>query len=86
SLPSEFSKFVVKKGSIALDGVSLTVADIQRESLSVYLIPQTSKLTTLGKKKKGDSINVEVDLLAKYIVKDTKKTDLEGLLKRYEYI
>jgi len=86
SLLSEFSKFVAMKGSIAVDGVSLTVADLARESFTVYLIPHTLKITTLGKKKKGDGLNIETDLLAKYISRHTQKPDLQTLLKKYDYI
>ncbi|MBU1853604.1 MAG: riboflavin synthase [Candidatus Omnitrophica bacterium] len=86
TLPIEFSKLVVEKGSITLDGVSLTVASVSRESLTVYLIPHTLKVTTFGNKKKGDSLNVEIDLLAKYVAKQTKKSDLENILKKYDYI
>ncbi len=86
SLPSEFSKFVAIKGSIAVDGVSLTVADLARESFTIYLIPHTLKTTTLGKKKKGGDLNIETDLLAKYISRHIQKPDLQNLLKKYDYI
>ena len=85
SLPEEFSNFVVEKGSIALDGISLTVAGVERKNFTVYLIPHTLKVTTLGNKKKGDSLNTETDLLAKYIAKHVKKPTLESLLKKYQY-
>ncbi len=86
SLPPEFSSFTAKKGSISLDGVSLSIADVDRTSFIVYLIPHTLKVTTLGKKKKGDLINVETDLLAKYLAQKTQKSDLKDLLKKYDYI
>ena len=86
SLPAEFSKFAAEKGSITLDGVSLTIAAVSGKDFTVYLIPHTLKITTLGKKKKGDSINVETDLLAKYLSRQTQKTDLEEVLKKYNYI
>ncbi len=86
SLPAEFSRFVVKKGSVAVDGASLTVADVERESFTVYLIPHTLKATTFGNKKKSDTVNVETDLIGKYIAKNAEKPDLNSLLKRYEYI
>ncbi len=85
SLPEEFSNFVVEKGSIALDGISLTVAEVKRRNFTVYLIPHTLKVTTLGSKKKGDSLNIETDLLAKYIAKHVQKPTLESLLKKYQY-
>ncbi|MDP8230833.1 MAG: riboflavin synthase [Candidatus Gorgyraea atricola] len=86
SLSAEFSGFVVEKGSIALDGISLTVANVTRETFTVYLIPHTLKVTTFGKKKKGDFLNVETDLLAKYLAKQTQKPSLENVLKKYNYI
>jgi riboflavin synthase len=86
SLPSDFSKFVVEKGSITIDGVSLTAAEVSRNSFTVYLIPHTLKITTLGKKKKGDPVNIETDLLAKYVVKENRKNSLQDLLERYDYI
>ncbi|PIW67417.1 MAG: riboflavin synthase, partial [Candidatus Omnitrophica bacterium CG12_big_fil_rev_8_21_14_0_65_42_8] len=66
SLPKEFSKFVVDKGSVALDGTSLTVAAVSKDNFTVYLIPHTFKNTALGIKKKGDFINVETDIIGKY--------------------
>ncbi len=86
SLPAEFSKLVAEKGSITLDGVSLTVASLARESFTVYLIPHTLKNTTLQNKKKTDPVNVEIDLIAKYLSRHLQKTDLKGLLKKYDYI
>lgn len=86
SIPAEFSKFVVEKGSIALDGISLTVANVTRETFTAYLIPHTLKVTTFGKKKKGDFLNVETDLLAKYLAKQTQKPNLENVLKKYNYM
>ena len=86
SLPPEFSRFVAKKGSIAVDGVSLTVAGLIREGFIIYFIPHTLKNTTLGKKKRGDSLNIETDLLAKYLSRHTQRPDLQDLLKKYDYI
>lgn len=86
SLAAEFLNLIVPKGAIAVDGVSLTVADVSREGFLVYLIPHTLKVTTLDKKKEGDSVNVEIDLLAKYLVKHIQKPSLQDLLKKYKYI
>jgi riboflavin synthase len=57
----------VEKGSITVDGVSLTVVDSQDEEFSVALIPTTLELTTLGFREPGDIVNLEVDVLAKYV-------------------
>jgi riboflavin synthase len=62
-------RFVVEKGSIALDGVSLTVVDIDDAGFSVSLIPETLDRTTLGTAGPGRSVNIEVDVLAKYVEK-----------------
>jgi riboflavin synthase len=62
-------RYVVEKGSIALDGVSLTVAAVDDESLTVALIPETRRRTTLGHARPGTNVNVEVDVLAKHLEK-----------------
>jgi riboflavin synthase len=68
-IPSELSKYVVHKGSITFDGVSLTVNDISGDVVSLSLIPETLRLTTLGTKQVGSKVNVEADILAKHIEK-----------------
>ncbi len=60
-------RYVVLKGSIAVDGVSLTVADVTATSFSFAMIPHTAQMTTLGFKQEGELVNLEVDLMAKYI-------------------
>jgi len=67
ALPAELARFVVEKGSIALDGVSLTVASLADGRFGVALIPHTLAVTTLGGVRAGDRLNVEVDLLGKYV-------------------
>jgi riboflavin synthase len=62
-------RYVVEKGSIAVDGVSLTVVEVDSEGFSVSLIPETLDRTTLGSVSEGDPVNLEVDMLAKYAVK-----------------
>jgi riboflavin synthase len=68
-IPTDLSKYVVHKGSITFDGVSLTVNDISGNTVSLSLIPETLRLTTLGTKQVGDKLNVEADILAKHIEK-----------------
>jgi riboflavin synthase len=68
-LPKELMKYVVHKGSITLDGISLTVNDIADDVIAVSLIPETLKVTTLGYKNPGDKVNVEADVLAKHVEK-----------------
>jgi riboflavin synthase len=67
--PRELTMQMVSKGSIAVDGVSLTLVDVEPERFSVALIPHTMANTTLGFKRAGDAVNLETDLLAKYVAK-----------------
>ena len=70
-VPKKLSKYVVKKGSIAIDGISLTVVDVIKNKASVCLIPHTMKITNFKFKKVGDKLNIETDILGKYILKQT---------------
>lgn len=65
--PQRLKKYVVPKGSIAVDGVSLTVNRLQGSSFSVFLLPHTLEMTTLGMKKARNSINLEIDIIGKYV-------------------
>jgi riboflavin synthase len=67
--PPEIVRYIVEKGSIAVDGVSLTVTEVDAKGFSVSLIPETLERTTLGSVSEGDPVNLEVDMLAKYAVK-----------------
>ncbi len=66
-IPVELSRYVVEKGSITVDGVSLTVAEVRPKSFTVWTIPHTREVTTLGARKPGDPVNIECDLLGKYV-------------------
>ena len=66
-VPEEFSHYLADKGSIAVDGCSLTVCDVQQDLFAVWLIPHTLSLTSLESLKAGDLVNLEFDLLAKYV-------------------
>ena len=68
-IPVELMKYVVLKGSITIDGISLTVNDVTSDTVSFSLIPETLRVTTLGQKQAGDPVNVEVDIMAKHIEK-----------------
>ncbi|MDQ2750067.1 MAG: riboflavin synthase [Actinomycetota bacterium] len=68
-LPGEMARFVAEKGSIAVDGVSLTVSAVGPEWFEVGLIPETLRATTLGARQPGDPVNLEVDVLAKYVAR-----------------
>ena len=88
-IPEGQEAFFVEKGSVALDGVSLTIARIQKDSFTVCMIPHTAKMTTLSQRKAGDLLNVETDILGKYILRsaclasqdDNDKRLLEKLQK-----
>ena len=65
--PPELLKYIIKKGSIAIDGISLTVTEVTATCFSVSLIPHTAAETTLGFKKPGDEVNLETDIIGKYV-------------------
>jgi riboflavin synthase len=67
ALPAEFAGYVAFKGSIAIDGISLTVAEVRPASFVVWIIPHTLTMTNLRAKPAGDFVNLEFDLLAKYV-------------------
>lgn len=72
-LPREFAQYVVFKGSIAINGISLTVADTREQSFVVWIIPHTLAMTNLRQTKPGDAVNLEFDLLAKYVERILQK-------------
>lgn len=65
--PDDILKYCIKKGSIAVDGISLTIVDISKKAFTVVIIPHTAKMTTIGSKKIGDRVNLESDIIAKYV-------------------
>ncbi|WP_101477072.1 riboflavin synthase [Candidatus Nitrosotalea bavarica] len=67
-VPKELSKYIIKKGSVTVDGISLTVVDVLKDQFSVSIIPHTLKITNLSYKKVGDKVNIETDILGKYIL------------------
>ena len=75
NLPRSWAKLLVEKGSVAVDGVSLTVVDVESERFSVALIPHTLEVTTLGQRQTGDVVNLEADLLAKYVQRQLESHD-----------
>ena len=72
--PPEILRYLVEKGSVTVDGVSLTVSAVGRDWFEVGLIPETLRATTLGGKSPGDPVNIEVDVLAKYVEKLVRGT------------
>jgi len=73
SAPKELLRYIAPKGSVALDGVSLTVNEVKNGRFGVNIIPHTLKATTFGTLKKGDRVNLEVDLLARYVARLAKR-------------
>jgi riboflavin synthase len=72
------SRYVVEKGSITVDGVSLTVVDALEDGFTVAVIPHTAAVTTLGVRREGDRVNLEVDIVAKYIERLVSREDHDG--------
>ena len=73
SFPREYEKYIVEKGSIAVDGVSLTVASVKPGQFTVQIIPHTFNLTTIKRMKPGDTVNLEFDMIGKYVVETVEK-------------
>ncbi|MPZ11655.1 MAG: riboflavin synthase [Kiloniellaceae bacterium] len=73
--PAELAKFVAPKGSVALDGVSLTVNEVADRVFGVNIIPHTAAVTTLGARQPGDRVNLEIDMLARYVQRLLAATD-----------
>ena len=78
--PKSLARFIAAKGSVALDGVSLTVNSVDNDRFSVLLIPHTLSVTTWAEREQGDAINLEVDLMARYAARldDARRADLGG--------
>ena len=71
-IPKNISCYLAPKGSVCIDGISLTIGEVKGNMFFVYIIPHTLEVTTLGEKKDGDKVNIETDLLAKYILFNKK--------------
>ncbi len=76
--PSDIARFIAPKGSITIEGVSLTVNDVAGREFDVNIIPHTKSVTTLGDKKAGDPVNLEVDVLARYTARLTEKESYDA--------
>jgi len=87
SFPKEFGRYVIEKGSVTIDGISLTVNSCTADSFAVSIIPHTLKITGLGNLKRGSRVNIEVDIIGKYVekmlqpgdTKDGQKTSNSGI-------
>jgi riboflavin synthase len=76
-IPAELEKYVVFKGSVAIEGISLTVARLEGTRLTIAIIPHTCEMTNLGSLKPGDPVNIETDIVAKYLEKWMSRGDIE---------
>lgn len=83
STTKDLSKYIVKKGSIAIDGISLTVADVKGDVFKVSIIPHTAKETILSIKKSGDVVNLECDIVGKYIEKLINRGETSTITKDF---
>ncbi len=79
-IPEDLEKYVVFKGSISIEGISLTVAKLEGLRLTIAIIPHTIKMTNLGSLKPGDPVNIETDIVAKYLEKWTHRDEQSGSL------
>ena len=77
-VPAPLTRQMARKGSVAVDGISLTLVDVQQDRFSVALIPHTLKVTTLGNRKPGDAVNIETDVLAKYVEQQWLQVDRQS--------
>lgn len=89
--PSEVMDYLVEKGSVAVDGISLTVVEVLGDSFTVFIIPHTAEVTTIGTREAGDPVNLEADIIGKYVMKfiktgKQKDESLMGALKREGYL
>lgn len=81
-IPNDLTKYILHKGSITVDGTSLTIFGIQKSIFTISLIPHTAKETILGEKEEGDIVNIECDMLAKYVQKMLQNDDHEQKVNR----
>jgi riboflavin synthase len=79
-VPAELDAFLVYKGSVSIDGISLTIASLESDVLSVTIIPHTFRNTSLGAYRPGARVNLECDILAKHVEKLLRKLDLKAAL------
>lgn len=89
SIPDDWMPYVVEKGSIAIDGISLTINRCFRKGFEVNIIPYTARVTTIGRRKVGDKVNIETDIIGKYVLRllsawQKKKID-EAFLKEHGF-
>ena len=83
SVPSELAAMMIPKGSIAVDGISLAVAELAGDSFSVAVIPHTCDATNLGRRKPGDAVNIETDMLAKMVFKAVGRLPGQGISEAF---
>lgn len=77
----QIARLLVEKGSVAVDGISLTVVEVFREGFSIVIIPHTARMTTVGRKDAGDAVNIEADILGKYVARFLEHRKDSGFMK-----
>jgi riboflavin synthase len=82
-IPAEYSRYVAKKGSVCIDGVSLTVNEVSDDTFEVNIIPHTTDVTIIGDYRIGTDVNIEVDLLARYVERLLSNGDESGITKEF---
>ncbi len=84
ALPEALSRYMIHKGSVAVDGVSLTINACEPESVTVSIIPHTAEITTIGRKQNGDRVNIESDMIGKYVERFTRGASMDDSQKTTE--
>lgn len=82
-VPAEYGRYIAKKGSVCVDGVSLTVNEVSADTFSVNIIPHTADVTIIGRYKTGTKVNIEVDLVARYLERLLASDDDKGITKDF---
>ena len=82
-VPVEYGRYIAKKGSVCIDGVSLTVNEVSADTFSVNIIPHTAEVTIIGRYKIGTKVNIEVDLVARYLERLLTSDDDKGITKDF---
>ncbi len=84
AVPTALSRYMIHKGSVAVDGISLTINACEPKSFAVSIIPHTADITTIGLKKKGDPVNIETDMIGKYVERFTRGASMHNSGKKTE--
>jgi riboflavin synthase len=81
-VPEQLARYMVKKGSVAVDGISLTIVDVERDAFKIVIIPHTARVTTIGIKTVGDTVNIETDIIGKYVERFLSRQQDDTLMEK----